>query len=79
MRQFTEDELSILDKTADLWNSILALPRHHPDELPEARIYIHQLQGLIACRCAFKPKSADFSAQDAGKPDNPPTKPPGGG
>lgn len=72
MRQFTEDELSILDKTADLWNSILALPRHHPDELPEARIYIHQLQGLIACRCAFKAKSTDVSTMDQTTPNPPP-------
>lgn len=56
MRTFTEQEQKVLTLTAELWNAISDLPPSHPDEKNEARLYIHQLQGLMACRLAFEPK-----------------------
>lgn len=47
---FTTEEKEILKKTAELLNAFLTLPIVHEDDISEVRLYIQQLQNLLASR-----------------------------
>lgn len=51
---FTNDELAILCLTAALWNRFLGLPSLHPDDVPEFRAKLHDLQRIIMARVGHR-------------------------
>lgn len=46
----TEQEIILLDKTADLYNDFTALEEQHPLDLSEFVAHLHVLQQLIMIR-----------------------------
>ena len=48
--ELTQAENHALDLTAALWNAMLLLPPQHPDDIREARLFIHNLQNMIMAR-----------------------------
>jgi hypothetical protein len=52
MPQLTEQEHFVLLKAAEVWNEYAKLESVHEDETNELKLYIHQIQYLIARRVA---------------------------
>ena len=50
MRDLTDEELELIEKLADVWNTFVELPVVHPDHNEEFRYGIHQLQRIVMCR-----------------------------
>lgn len=50
--RLTDDELRIIDMTADLWNAFLDLGDHHPSDRDEMARDIHDIQQRIMARLA---------------------------
>lgn len=50
--KLTEQERKILDLTAEIWNEYTLLDEVHPDEFEELRLFVHQIQYLLARRVA---------------------------
>ena len=46
----TDQEIKVLDVSADLWNEFLKLPSMHPDDQNEFRLNLHALQNIIYAR-----------------------------
>lgn len=52
------EEIKVLEKTAELWNLIIKLPEMHPDDIAEHRRDVHNIQNRIAARMYFKTTSS---------------------
>lgn len=48
----TDEEIALLDLTADVWNLFVTLPQDHPDEPEEFKTKLHDLQHMILARPA---------------------------
>lgn len=46
-----EDEVNVLNLSADLWNEYIKLPKLHEDDLPDFKLHLHALQRIILARC----------------------------
>lgn len=56
---FTNEEMAILCLTAALWNRFLELPSLHPDDVPEFRAKLHDLQRIILARIGQRELARD--------------------
>jgi hypothetical protein len=52
--KLTEQELEILQRTAELWNLFCALPDRHPSDAEEMARDIHSIQHRIMSRLAVR-------------------------
>ncbi len=50
--KLTEPERKVLELTADVWNEYQKLDEVHPNEFDELRLFVHQIQYLMARRVA---------------------------
>lgn len=50
MRELTKDEQAVIGHLKDAWNTFLALPRVHREEVDEFRHKLHDLQRMILSR-----------------------------
>lgn len=48
----TEEEKTILEMTAILWNALNDLPAQHDDDIHESRRDIHDIQNRVLARSA---------------------------
>ncbi|GAA0347717.1 hypothetical protein GCM10008931_43760 [Oceanobacillus oncorhynchi subsp. oncorhynchi] len=61
MSNVEETENTILDKTAEIWNTFLELEQTHPSDIDELAISIHNIQALIAVRIARRVRPDKFA------------------
>lgn len=47
-------EKEAMQKTIDLWNSLVNLDVRHNDDINELRTHVHAIQNIIAARPVFK-------------------------
>lgn len=57
--EFTERELSALNKLVEAWAEYVFLPQEHPSDLDEFRKAIHEAQLLILARPGRRVFNAD--------------------
>lgn len=50
----TEQELRVIDMTADLWNAIALLGGHQPSDMGEFERDIHSIQHRVMARAAIR-------------------------
>jgi hypothetical protein len=44
------EEQEALNKSSELWNSLIDLPFNHPDDMPDLRFHIRAIQNIILAR-----------------------------
>lgn len=54
LAKLTQEEKEILRLTEEVWNRFLELPIHHPMEMNEMAIKIHDIQRMIISRPGFR-------------------------
>lgn len=61
--KLTDEELRVLELSAQLYNAIFALGDHHPSDMDELAIDIHRIQNRVMARLAVRAHPNFFVAR----------------
>lgn len=56
----TEQEMMVMNKSAELWNEFLKLEKIHPHDIPDFQFHLHALQNIILSRSGYRELNIEF-------------------